>query len=745
VEKLSNLFLTTIDSTVPKIIINPDNQIPLPPHIINLIKYKNKLRRQWHAKNYNYSDYTLKSQIKCLNVMISRQISAHYNQHFTTKLKAIRPDNNLYKNIKQFSGYKARSKFPNLLTSTENANPQIHATTEEKAEAMGSFFENIHKKNMNLGDPTRTAEIITTIHQEQKTPLIYFNSIQSADQSTTHFHPFPNNQNTPIHHIDQPINIPGQRQLTQNNQTYMNFTTPNELIEIVKSKNNKKSFGTDGLPNYALRKLPNKFFVFIAILFNQMFNAAYCPKAWKTAIVMPILKPGKIADNITSYRPIALLCCLSKTYESFLLKKILNHSTDNKIISDEQFGFRPNHSTNHALTKLWHDVTTSLNTKAPTICVALDCEKAFDTVWIEGLVYKMKYLFGFHSHLCQVIYDYLTNRKFKVKIDNVYSADHEIAAGLPQGMVMSPILYSVYTADIPPPQPCPQLNINKILYADDILIYSSSKNAILAQSQINKYLNYLHSYLQDWKISINIAKCQTITFYGTVKSITRKIKKDLNNLNLKINSQTIKQTKNLKYLGVTFSHNLKFYLHTRNAINKTTKSFHSFRNIIYNKKGLTTSTKLLLYKQLLRPIMAYGFPVWCDISSAQMEKLRIQERKYLRLFAHIGRKPGSYYHINNNSLYKITKIDRIDRLLTKHNIKFHENIHNTKNQLLLNCLNKSDNYYANDSNKFKSPFYFKYLINNNKLYENNNLIYYHKRIRGEGNGPVYNMNQNAQA
>jgi hypothetical protein len=389
-------------------------------------------------------------------------------------------------------------------------------------------------------------------------------------------------------------------------------------------------------------------------------------------------------------------------------------------------------------------VTTALNTKTPTICVAIDSEKAFDTVWIEGLIYKLKYLFGFHSHLCQVIYDYLKNRKFKVKIENTYSIEHIIEAGLPQGAVISPILYNIYTSDIPPPPIYPDLIINKILYADDILIYTSNKNIKKAQSELNNYLNCVYTYLQKWKININIGKCETISFYGTAKTIPRKTKKDLSNLSIKINTQTIAPTKNLKYLGITFSHNLKFYQHIKNSIAKSRKSFHSFKNLIYNRKGLSTNTKILLYKQLLRPILAYGFPVWYDISSAQMEKLRILERKYLRTFSNIGRKPNSYYHHNNNLLYKTAKTERIDRLLVKHNTKFHENIQNTQNQLLLNCSNLQDNYFANDNNKYKTPFYFKYLLNHNLLFdENNNLIFYHRRINGEGNGSVYNMNQNA--
>jgi hypothetical protein len=92
ITQLNSLFQTTVNTTVPKCTINPDNQIPLSPLILNIIKHKNKLRRIWHKKGYRDTDYALKSRINCLNVMIKNMLAKHYEIHYITKLQNIKAD-----------------------------------------------------------------------------------------------------------------------------------------------------------------------------------------------------------------------------------------------------------------------------------------------------------------------------------------------------------------------------------------------------------------------------------------------------------------------------------------------------------------------------------------------------------------------------------------------------------------------------------------------------------------------------
>ena len=117
----------------------------------------------------------------------------------------------------------------------------------------------------------------------------------------------------------------------------MNFPSSEEIKTIIKKRKNKKSTGPDGIPNIILKNLSNQAIHYLTQIFIHMYNLAYFPEAWKEATIIPILKPKKDPKLPNSYRPISLLSCLSKIYESFINAKIRNHCNDNLTIPSIQF------------------------------------------------------------------------------------------------------------------------------------------------------------------------------------------------------------------------------------------------------------------------------------------------------------------------------------------------------------------------------------------------------------------------
>lgn len=119
-------------------------------------------------------------------------------------------------------------------------------------------------------------------------------------------------------------------------------------------------------------------------LTNNILRLSYFPEDWKIANIIPVLKPDKPADEVQSYRPISLLCSMSKVVERIIFDRIITFAYDNNIIPPEQFGFRWKHSTVHALLNLTEKTLTGYNRNLTTIALFLDIEKAFDTVWFNG-------------------------------------------------------------------------------------------------------------------------------------------------------------------------------------------------------------------------------------------------------------------------------------------------------------------------------------------------------------------------
>ncbi|XP_067614904.1 uncharacterized protein [Eurosta solidaginis] len=223
------------------------------------------------------------------------------------------------------------------------------------------------------------------------------------------------------------------------------------------------------------------------------------------------------ANDLKSYRPISLLSNLSKLIEGLLLDKIKEHILDKDTLKDFQFGFRCGLGTNQALTILSDTVTANLEKRKATILVSLDLEKAFDTTWIEGVVFKMYKMFGFNKNICRIIYDYLTGRSFFVYNKNENSIDKDIVAGVPQGSLLGPVLFNIFMADLPDPNE----GLSVIVYADDILILSSKANLANASEEINDYIRKLTDYFKMWKLKINPNKCVCTAVKGLKKRIYR--------------------------------------------------------------------------------------------------------------------------------------------------------------------------------------------------------------------------------
>ncbi|GBM42851.1 putative RNA-directed DNA polymerase from transposon BS [Araneus ventricosus] len=159
-------------------------------------------------------------------------------------------------------------------------------------------------------------------------------------------------------------------------------------------------------------------------------------------------------DNIkciqpSANRPIWLLRIFSKLTENFILEKSNEHLVGNKILCPEQFGFRKTLTTTHQLLRVVEYITSGFEKGECAGAVFLDVQKAFDRVWIQGLIHKL-IRYKTPPQLLQLLKSYLEERKFAVKIGNSISEAKMMRAGIPQGGKKNlQILYSLYVNDIP--------------------------------------------------------------------------------------------------------------------------------------------------------------------------------------------------------------------------------------------------------------------------------------------------------
>ncbi|GFX30156.1 RNA-directed DNA polymerase from mobile element jockey [Trichonephila clavipes] len=212
----------------------------------------------------------------------------------------------------------------------------------------------------------------------------------------------------------------------------------------------------------------------------------------------------KVSSQFSTHQP--HLIHRKNLRKKILLKRIEKYTLDNSIIPDIQHGFRKETSTCHQLLRATNIIISGFNNHATTGGIFLDVEKAFDRLWHNGLIFKMINL-NYPPYLIHTISDYLHNRTFQVKIQATISKIGHIQAGSPQGSLLSPILYNIYTYDFPT---SPLVDI--CLFADDAAILSQQDTPQKVRASLQEYLKKLKKWLNLWRISINTSKSKAIVF-----------------------------------------------------------------------------------------------------------------------------------------------------------------------------------------------------------------------------------------
>jgi len=192
-------------------------------------------------------------------------------------------------------------------------------------------------------------------------------------------------------------------------------------------------------------------------------------------------------------------------FEKILLTRILHVVNERGLKLDEQFGFRPRHSTLLQLARLVERLTRNFGEKRLTGVVFLDVAKAFDTVWIDDLLYK---LLDFPSYMVHTISTYLRDRTFVATFQTVTSSRRGMRAGVTRGGLISPVLYCLYVNNMPQPSH----HVKLALYADDTAIIAMSRKPTPLFSYLESYLNDLQRWLNERRIAIYVSKSTVIIF-----------------------------------------------------------------------------------------------------------------------------------------------------------------------------------------------------------------------------------------
>jgi len=395
-----------------------------------------------------------------------------------------------------------------------------------------------------------------------------------------------------------------------------------EFDKIVKQLKKKSATGPDKIQYNHIKNTPKSFKLLIINLFNQSIEEGNIPNIWKQAKIVMILKPNKPPKEISSYRPISLTSCFAKCLEKFIQTRIIQFLDKNNIISRYQSGFRANHSTKDHIFRLTNDIINNFNMNKYTGAVMFDLEKAFDKVWHQGLLYKLRQI-KMPNTLFNWIMDFLNQRSFYVHYNENTSQTQNIKAGVPQGCIISPILFSIYISDI-----SKTMNDSHGLFADDISLWQSDIKVKNLEKLLQLEINKVEKYCQEWCLSINPLKT-TYTVFTTAGK--RKSYDRIYSLDLQINKKKIKLDPNPKFLGITFDPKLSFATHFKNTEIKI-QSRMNILKVLKNKYWASSKDFLIsFYKTFIRPLIDYANFPFILANKSTKESLQIKQNKILRM------------------------------------------------------------------------------------------------------------------
>ena len=270
-----------------------------------------------------------------------------------------------------------------------------------------------------------------------------------------------------------------------------------DVNSVLSTLSTDKATGPDEISARLLKECENEIAPSLTALFNKSLSLGKVPQEWKEANVTPIHKKEDIRD-VRNYRPISLLSLVSK-----LLERVIHiHVSEfvHSSLNEQQHGFRKRRSCTTQLLGVFHDVGKALDCGKEADLINLDFSKAFDSVLHKKLIYKLK-LHGISGSLLNWFTDHLNERRQRAVVNGVASSYLKATSGVPQGSILGPLLFLIYSNDLPD-----AANHSVVpMFADDSKCYREIAKP-LDRNQLQADLNSLHEWSYTWELDFNPKK-----------------------------------------------------------------------------------------------------------------------------------------------------------------------------------------------------------------------------------------------
>ena len=317
--------------------------------------------------------------------------------------------------------------------------------------------------------------------------------------------------------------------------------------------------------------------------------------------------------------------------------------------------------------RLINEIILALENKQYCTALFMDIEKAFDKINHESLLQTIRKQFP--EQIYQLIKSYLSGRTFVIKIRDTYSEVKDIKAGVSQGSVLGPILYTLYRANIPT-----TINSKILTFADNTAILFRYTNPETAVKLLQEHITKIEKWLQEKQIKANPNKCNHITF-----TLRKQIPP-----NILLNGTHITQTKQVKYLGLHLDTQLTWKQHTKSIINKIQTTRRQMHWLTSRKSKLSIENKLKIYKTIIKSIWTYGILLWGTAAMSHINKIETIQAKILKTIV------NAPWYVRNEDIRTYQRIPTVKEEINRYAERYKERIATHPNRLAAETINTSN-------------------------------------------------------
>ena len=390
-----------------------------------------------------------------------------------------------------------------------------------------------------------------------------------------------------------------------------------------------KSCDLDPIPTFLVKDYLDTLLPFITRLCNTSIREACLPEFQKRAIITPVIKKaGSDVGDVKNYRPISGLTFLSKVIEKVVAKQLVAYLASNALLPRFQSGFRHGHSTETAILRMLSDIYAAIDHGRIVLLALLDVSASFDTVDHNILLERLSTSFGVKGRALDWIRSFLSSRSQSVCLGNSSSPSSSIRYGLPQGSILGPLLYIIYTADVE--RVVRLFGFAVQLYADDTQLYGNCLPGDAGDLSVRvlEVIDAMESWMSSNRLRLNADKTQFIWF-GTRQQLA---KRDL--ASLASISPSLISCDSVRNLGVLLDCELMMDAHIKQLCRSC---FYQLRRLRVIRHCLSRASLTTLACTFICNRIDYCNGVLCGVTAGRLDRLQSVLHAAARLILNISK------------------------------------------------------------------------------------------------------------